>query len=215
MMAQLSYDQVYALARNAGFSPDQAVIMTAIAQPESNRDPGAQNLHDNHDTQWSMGLWQISTGRKTIPDPNWDDPFVNAKLAFAKFKGGGFRPWGTYNTGKYLPFLDEARAAQARTEHNLRITLQSIPHGKNAIQKGIDAVKDIPKNVTNALTDPVANAIGTFQTEVKKVAFTGLFAAAGVGLVVVGIVQLVSPTIKRNVKTAVGIGTKVATKGVV
>ena len=212
---QLSYDQVYALARNAGFTPDQAVIMTAISEPESGRNPGAQNLHDNHDTQWSMGLWQISTGRKTVPDPNWSDPFVNARLAFQKFKGGGFRPWGTYNTGKYLSFLDEARAAQQRTEHNLRITLESIPHGKNAIQKGIDAVKSIPGNVVDAVTDPVANAIGTFQTELKKVAFTGLFTAAGIGLVVVGLVQLVGPTIKRSAKQAVGIGASVATKGAV
>ena len=213
-MAQLSYDQIYALARYAGATPDQAVTLTAIAEPESNRDPTSQNLVDNFGRQSSFGLWQISTGTHTPPDPNWADPFVNARLALGKLKTQGFRAWGTYNTNKYQQFLGEARAAQRRVEGprgNYAAVLASIPGGgKNPIQRGIDAAKSIPGKVASAVASPVVDALGSFQKETKKVAFIGLFAAAGIGLVVVGLVQFVSPQIKQTVKRA---ATTAATKG--
>lgn len=209
----LSFDQVYALARSAGANPSDAVILTAISEPESGRDPGSANYHDNNDTQWSLGLFQISTGRKTVPDPHWDDPFVNARLAIQKLRTQGLSAWGTYNTGKYVPYLDDARAAQARVEGHIQDVLKTI-HGKNIIQKGIDAITGLPKKAAGAAFDavsgPFADALGAFQTETKKLALTGLFGAAGIGLMVVGLVQLVSPTLKQNVKAA---ATTAATKG--
>ena len=51
-----SVDEVYGFARAAGFSPDQAVTMTAIAMAESGGRSGARNPVGED----SRGLWQIN-----------------------------------------------------------------------------------------------------------------------------------------------------------
>ncbi len=52
-MATISADEIYRAAREAGFSPDQATTMTAIALAESNGNTDAHNPHGEN----SWGLW--------------------------------------------------------------------------------------------------------------------------------------------------------------
>ena len=56
MPGELGAEEIYAVARQAGFSPDQAVTMTAIALAESGGNPGAHNPNGED----SRGLWQIN-----------------------------------------------------------------------------------------------------------------------------------------------------------
>ena len=56
-MATLSSSQIYTLLLQGGFSPDKARLMTAIAQAESSRNPGAIG-----DVALQNGTWGPSVG---------------------------------------------------------------------------------------------------------------------------------------------------------
>lgn len=112
--------QVYALARGAGLSHDQAVTATAIAWAESGLRPGAVGDVSLQDTTWgpSIGLWQIrsvkadrGTGRPRDA-AKLKDPTFNAS-SMASISGGGrnWGPWSTYTNGAYRSHLAAATAA--------------------------------------------------------------------------------------------------------
>jgi hypothetical protein len=105
-MATLSYSQLEGVWTQAGGDPSLAPLMAAIAEAESSGDPTATNPTDNNGTQTSWGLWQISNGDHSEPDPNWADPLTNARLALAKYRSPqGLGAWGTYTSGAYRNFL--------------------------------------------------------------------------------------------------------------
>lgn len=111
---QASAAQIYSWAVQAGFSPSEAVIATAITYPESGGYPGiVQSGEPYATTGW--GLWQITPGN-SVPSVGTDnallDGATNARAAYAKYHGSGnsFRPWTTYNDGKYKSFLTQAQA---------------------------------------------------------------------------------------------------------
>jgi cell wall-associated NlpC family hydrolase len=111
-MAIYTAAQIYAFARQAGFSPDQAVTMTAVALAESG---GNGSAHASHGED-SRGLWQINLRAH----PQWSglnayDPLTNARLAF-QVSGGGrdISPWTTTHgvgTARYLSFRSTAQQA--------------------------------------------------------------------------------------------------------
>ncbi|WP_448616957.1 NlpC/P60 family protein [Modestobacter sp. URMC 112] len=112
-MAKLTPAQIYAVALQGGFSPEQAVTFTAIALAESGGDPRA-NAAGPED---SRGLWQINVSPGVRPDRWGDalyDPVVNARAAY-EISGGGtkLRPWSVTHGDdpRYARFLEEARAA--------------------------------------------------------------------------------------------------------
>jgi hypothetical protein len=102
-------------ARRAGFSGEDLLIAVAIALAESGGDPNAYNPETAAGTppgEGSYGLWQIY--RKAHPEfagQNLFDPQTNANAAFAVYLAAGrsFRPWTTFNLGRYVAFLDDAR----------------------------------------------------------------------------------------------------------
>src|SRR5690606_18851348 len=132
--ARLSAEQIYAVARQAGFNHDQAIIMTAIALGESGGNPRAHNPRppDN-----SYGLWQINmigslgpARRRQFGIPSNEalfDPLTNARAAFIVSGGGGnFRPWTVYTRGIYRNYLGAASAAAARVGDNFAQFLPEI-----------------------------------------------------------------------------------------
>jgi cell wall-associated NlpC family hydrolase len=106
-------DQIYAFARQAGFSPDQSATMTAIALAESG---GDTNSHATHGED-SRGLWQINALAHPDLARSVDlyDPVQNARAAFQVSHGGAdVSPWTTTHGGlaaSYLKFKAEALAA--------------------------------------------------------------------------------------------------------
>jgi hypothetical protein len=103
--SDLTFSQLEGYWIQAGGQSSLAPLMAAIALAESSGDPNAVNPEDNHGTQTSWGLWQISTGNHDEPSPDWADPLENAKLAVAKWKEQGLWAWGTYTSGKYKKYL--------------------------------------------------------------------------------------------------------------
>jgi murein DD-endopeptidase MepM/ murein hydrolase activator NlpD len=128
----LGTQQLVSLARGAGFTPDEAVIMAAIAKAESGGKSG--ELNNNPKTgDLSYGLWQInmigSLGPARLKEfgisryEDLFDPATNAKAAYKVYKSSGYGSWSVYRPvgrrpPKYLQFLPEAqkyRSAQPIT----------------------------------------------------------------------------------------------------
>lgn len=108
--------QAYDLALGAGFSPEQAKIMAAIAKAESSLNPMAHNPNAGTGDN-SYGLWQINMIGKMGADRRRSlglsaneqlfDPSTNARAAKSIFEGQGFQAWSVYKSGKYQDYLGE------------------------------------------------------------------------------------------------------------
>lgn len=112
--------EIYRFARMAGFSPDQATTMTAVALAESRGNSRAHNPVGED----SRGLWQINVrAHKDLAGTNLYDPVENARAAFRISRNGqDISPWTTTHGGtkaKYMAYRTEAEgAARAAGEGN-------------------------------------------------------------------------------------------------
>lgn len=120
-MSTLTDVQLVALAEKAGATPAQAVILAAIAHPESGGSTTSHNT-DAATGDNSYGLWQINMIGSLGParlkqfgltsNDQLFDPLTNARAAVALMKEtGGFSPWSTYNNGAYAQYVSQAQAA--------------------------------------------------------------------------------------------------------
>jgi lysozyme-like protein len=127
--APMSYSQVYDTARGAGFPPDVAVQMTAIAFRESSGCPTAHNPGTLGVREDSYGLWQINVlanptvlTRLGLSSPTQlYDPATNAAAAYLIWGGNPQNlntAWAINKTGppyyyaeKYQANLPQAQAA--------------------------------------------------------------------------------------------------------
>lgn len=112
-MADLTYAQLKRVwldaAKGTKYGTNAwASLMAAIAEAESSGDPNATNPNDNHGTQTSWGLWQVSNGTHSPVSSNWASPVVNAQLAIDKLNGQGLSAWGTYDSGAYKAYLSDS-----------------------------------------------------------------------------------------------------------
>ena len=121
-MATLSVPTVYSLARGAGFPPETARKMVAIAQRESSLNPGVYG-NINKAAETSYGLWQINykdPGIRRLLNANGItaaeqlyDPATNAKAAFLLW-GGSDRnldlAWYINRTGNQYLYAEKYQA---------------------------------------------------------------------------------------------------------
>jgi len=112
-MPRYSAEQIYGFARRAGFTPDEAATMTAVALAESGGNSKAHNPRGED----SRGLWQINgkAHPSFLTKYNLYDPQDNAKAAFEiSHRGEDVSPWTTTHGGlssRYVRFKEEAQAA--------------------------------------------------------------------------------------------------------
>jgi cell wall-associated NlpC family hydrolase len=111
-VAVLAAGEIYRYARLAGFSPDQAVTMTAIALAESGGNTGAHNPRGED----SRGLWQINMdAHPRFSGVDLYDPLENAKAAYeVSGHGANITPWTVTHHGteaRYLTYRTEAEVA--------------------------------------------------------------------------------------------------------
>lgn len=108
----LSAQEIYRYARMAGFTPDEATTMTAIALAESGGNTGAHNPVGED----SRGLWQINVAaHPSLAGTDLSDPLANARAAYDVSHGGAdISPWTVTHGGadaRYLQYRDEAETA--------------------------------------------------------------------------------------------------------
>ncbi len=130
---RLTYAQLEGVWISNGGPRAAAPVAAAIALAESSGCSTALNPSDNNGTQSSFGLWQISNGTHNPPVANIYDPNVNARQAVAKYKASGWAPWGTYASGAYRPFLNNATTPD-----------MSIPGGSGAAGATLTSATSAP-----------------------------------------------------------------------
>ena len=103
------------LASSAGWEGGDLVVAVAVALAESGGFPGAVSLNSNGTRD--EGLWQINSvhgyaARCTL------QARCNADLAFALYEADGrsFSSWTTYESGRYMAFIERAHAAAGSLE---------------------------------------------------------------------------------------------------
>jgi hypothetical protein len=112
--------QRHQLARQAGWSPSDAITATAISIAENSSGNPAAISGRNTNGTFDLGLWQINSahwpqfgGQQALIDP-----WRNAQAAFAIFGRQGWCAWSTYEAScgsghgsQYRAFLARAAAA--------------------------------------------------------------------------------------------------------
>jgi hypothetical protein len=174
---RLSASQIFTLLIEGGFSPDQARTMTAIAQAESARDPGAiGDVALQNDTFGpSVGLFQIrtvkaETGTGSDRDIEHLTGDVRAQVEAAlniSDNGTNFRPWSTFTSGSFRKFLDTP--LQAGVDVDLPATGSGTGSGAGAdpfaIDPGRSPVQVVDKESVDkdadGLTDRFEELLGT------------------------------------------------------
>jgi hypothetical protein len=181
---QLTPDQLYALNLQAGFSPAQAVIMTAIDEAESGGDD--RNLGDLNlqTSEWgpSYGFPQIRTlKQETGTGTDRDIRYLSASdlnQARAAYNisshGRDFSPWTTFTDGKYQKFMTQASAAGGA----------ALPVDSGSGPFPTWGPSWLPWNIPGAIANAkYAQAV----SGANVIAMEALFAALGVGLVILGL----------------------------
>jgi Lysozyme like domain len=101
-------------AKDAGFTGNDLVIAIAVSKAESDWRPKARNGNTNGTLD--CGLFQInSVHKQLLKKHDCYDPKANAQMARAVWKqsNGSWSPWVTYQRGKHLAFITEARSLAA------------------------------------------------------------------------------------------------------
>jgi cell wall-associated NlpC family hydrolase len=163
--------QIYYFARLAGFSPDKATTMTAIALSESGGDSHAHNPHGED----SRGLWQINLRAHGdwASGLNLYDPIVNARAAFQVSNGGAdVSAWTSTHGGRnasYLDYRDEAQAAAAAHGDSSQLGVWTGTEGYgHPLAAGHDGAAGVHSTLfeqdgpTHAETGDHHNALNTF-----------------------------------------------------
>lgn len=108
----LTLPQLVQFAQGAGFSGSSANTAAAIAMAESGGNPFAVNYSDPGGsyglTQINAGSWG-STAANTLGNPA--EAF--SQMFNISLGGTNFTPWSTFNSGTYLPFLNQLTGSQA------------------------------------------------------------------------------------------------------
>src|SRR5688500_4944968 len=201
-MARRAPQDVYADLVAAGFTPAEAVTMTAIAGGESGYDPAALGDVGLQTPTWgpSFGLYQIrtlkaDTGKGTVRDIQWlrKSTANQARAAYVISQGGAdFNPWTVYRSGAFRRFLDGARSAAAA---GVDVIATATEDGPFPVIGPDWAPWNWPSNAGNAAA---ARIVGSS----RNILVEGLAVALGPAVLGFGVARAVAPPIRRAVSAA-------------
>ena len=174
MADKLSASQIFSALLDGGFSREQARTMTAIAQAESARDPGAIGdvALQNRTFGPSVGLFQIrtvkaETGKGTDRDIEHLTGNIQAQVKAALHisnNGTNFRPWSTFTSGSFRKFLDTPLQAgvdlPAGSTGAVAAATGTATADPFAIDRGKSPIAVVDKD-NDGLTDRFEELLGT------------------------------------------------------
>lgn len=172
--------QIASWARTSGFATlNDIITAVAVALAESGGRIDATNANLNGTTDY--GVWQINSVHAALFDqyPDWWT-ISNAQMAFAVFRGSGWKAWTTYNSGAYQLYMGRARTAA---------TDASAPGGTDLSAGSTVAGQDQTKTVTTIPGfDSVAQSFSSFATGLAAVTawISDIHNWERIGLVIVG-----------------------------
>lgn len=158
----ISQQQAFELAKNAGFSDEEAKTMAAIAVAESGLNASAFNGNASTGDK-SYGLWQINMLGRLGPerraqlgiqsDEQLFDPATNARAAFQIYKQQGFEAWSVYKSGKYRQYMNGSQAGTGVASEGVSGV---APASSSPMGGLVDYLSGLSKKVTmNLDTQPV------------------------------------------------------------
>lgn len=166
MAKTLTPDEVVASMAAAGWPKEQWATGAAIAMAESSYDPTATNPSSG-----AAGLWQILPSAhqdlfsKLPYKTAWQDPIVNAEMAYQVWKGRGSKwdagGWASLGDAQYQNALPAAQAAASKLSQQLE-------------QAGSDTAR---KKVLADILTPVSPILQAF-TKAGKDVLTGIAGGA-------------------------------------
>jgi hypothetical protein len=185
----LSVAEMTRLAKQAGFSDQEAAIMGAIGAAESSGNPKAHNP-DATTGDNSYGLWQINMLGRMGPERRnqfgiennerlWD-PNVNAKAAKTIYEQQGFNAWSVYKSGAYKQYLGTAQESlkggvekdDKSASPGTIVQKDNIMGGKGSVQERqheLAGIRKLPLNPKlKSILDKAADSVG-----VEAVVFSG------------------------------------------
>lgn len=200
-MTRRSPAQVYRDLTAAGFSPQAATTMTAIAGAESGYNDTALGDVGLQDNVWgpSYGLYQVRTVKaqtgtgsdRDIQKLSSSDAAQAAAAYDISHQGTDFTPWTTYTSGAYRQFLSGSQAAASSSPVDATLT-----------------------GVSSALGGGVASLLGLpSKTDWVNLLLTGGALLLALVLVGVGVAVVAKPAIvatARAGKKVAGTAAKVA-----
>lgn len=200
-MAKRSPEYVYQLLTEAGFQPQQAAIMTAIAGAESGYRNDAVGDTTLENATWgpSYGLFQIRTlkaqtgtgGDRDIQNLRSDKE--QAEAAYRISRGGtDFSPWSVWNTGAYQKFLNAALSIMEKHDGPFPTLGPGwLPWNwpSNAANAGLGAAEDTAQGA-------LAGA--------RAIAIEGVVAVLGLALVGIGLALTLTTPGRRLLAKAKG-----------
>ena len=162
----LGASQLLQYARQAGFNPEEAKTMAAIALAESGGNPRAYNPNASTG-DLSYGLTQINmlggmgpARRKQFglsTNEQLFDPLTNLRAAKkVKEEAGGFSPWSVYKSGAYKSHLDAVNKANQSGPQATAPSATQIPQQLPTSGGGND-VFVILRNPKVSVDDPLKN----------------------------------------------------------
>lgn len=200
-MTTLNASQIYAYARQAGFSGVAAIQATAVALAESGGRTdviGDRNLTQAGEK--SVGLWQINyrpsrDAGNSERDPSANlDPSANAAAAYAiSNRGTNFSPWSTYTSGAYRSFLPKALAAAASAGDPVPAAADFAKPGDTSSSTTADtSSSDSGSSSSNPFALNVGGPLGGVITGLGKLVLPTIAVLGGVALVAGGVYKAVT-----------------------
>lgn len=211
-MSTLTGGQVWALARQAGFSASESTVATAVARAESGWNTAAVGDTSLANSKWgpSIGLWQVrslraQTGTGAARDATrLMDPTFNAAAAYSIYKGEKagkkWSDWTTFTNGDYRRYLSAAQGgamagvtlpsagASAVTGNALNV------NGAGLLDDASGALDNLGGQVGDALTSGLSN----LWSQVQPFLVTGAAATLGLALLGAGILVTAWPTTRTT-----------------
>ena len=216
--------RAFKLLRDAGISPAQAVILTAIGGAESGWNENALGDQSLETAKWgpSVGIWQIrtlkaQTGTGGPRDINVlrGNPSAQAHAVRVVLHAQGLGAWSTYRNGTYKQFLGTrknhnptGKASSSSTSATAQPVFDLSPinpldlipginpfHWGGALAAGAGEVIDNGLSAAGKATaEGFASGGKAIWGVVQPFALTGMFAVGGIVLVIVGASITAKPT---------------------
>lgn len=209
-----SDDAIAYWAQRAGWTGHDAAVAVAVALAESGGRAGA--MHTNANGSHDYGMWQINyESHKDLMDKPgmeiaWADPLVNAQTAHTVWQqsGGSFKPWSSFNSGKYSMFLNRGLAADSHSNS------KQADDYRNKI--GDDMLNHTRRQFPlEQVAEPVLAPLNAIVELVKKIfdpktwISIGIILVGAVMLMLVGWKMLKDSSVGKTVGKGVGIAKKV------
>jgi hypothetical protein len=185
-MTNLTAGQIKNVAIESGWTGDDLNIAVAVCLAESGGNPNAK--HTNTNGSVDIGLWQVNSIHGFDPNAMLHT-LDNGKAAHQIWVASGWKAWTTFNTGAYLMFMPEAKAAKPTVSPSGDVT---------GLPPKLDTINPLTSPLTD-ITSIIAQA-GKWMSNAHNWERIALV-VVGIGFVLAGLTVIAGPEAQKTYAT--------------